>query len=117
MPEEKDKKELTPEEKEKALTDAFNLDKYASSPIPRAVDRIIEPFDDEDQAKLTTGQPELNEALVVRGKMLGPQQGMKPRQPLEKHAAPIGADASLDDVPPMLRAKVLADRAKAAEGK
>jgi hypothetical protein len=114
-----DKEKLTEEEKTALLSSAFKMEDHHSE-LPMAVDHVVEPFADVDAKLLNPirpgNGPEVTSAPLVRGKMLGEAQGMKPRRPLEAHAAALTDDASLDNVPPMLRAKVLAERKKAAGG-
>lgn len=100
MPPEEQKKELTEVEKEAALRSEFRMDDdhallEESKQVPL--------FPEEDRHLLESGGVEITEAPIVRGQMLGESQGMKPRRPLEKHAALTSSEAGQDDVPPMHR--------------
>jgi hypothetical protein len=105
-----DKDKLTEDEKTALLSYAF---RPREQHLPPAMNAPVEPLSEEDRRLLTPpgGNPEVTSLPLIRGKVT---PGMKPHLPLEAHAATVGVDASLDDVPPMRRAQVLAERAKAA---
>lgn len=105
-----DKDKLTEEEKTALLSDAFRMEQDHATLEPAS--NVVAVLDEEDRAKLESPNPVLTSVPLVRGKMRGEAQGMTPRLPLAAHATTIGEDASLDDVPPMKRAQVLAERAK-----
>lgn len=112
-----DKEKLTEDEKDALLSDEFRMGQDHAQ-LEMAKDGIPEDHfkGDEHMLKPPGEGPEITSAPLVRGKMLGEAQGMKARLPLETRAAAVTEDSSLDDVPPMKRAQIIASRPYTKEG-